>query len=518
MRVKSIEKIYFDEPIRLYDISQTEESNFIIEGKEKDYIVHNCGIMDEINFSQAKKSLKLEQDAMMRTYDAVKQRMKSRFIGRGGELPTVLFMMSSKRAESDFLERYIQTVKKESSTYVVDEPIWKVKPSDNYSGKTFKVAVGDKYKPSKVIGKDETIESYERLGYNIIDVPVEYQEDFERSIETALMNIAGISVFGSMKFLSSARVSNVIIDRENPFTLEEIITGIDDDNQIWDYFKPEEVDKELYTKPIYIHIDTSVSGDRTGIAAVAIIGAKEKENQAAEAVPDTDLYYEQLFGVTIKAPTDSEIDFEKSRKFIYYLKRLGWNIKAVSTDGFQSVDTRQQLEKQGVKSDLISLDRKPDGYMSLRAAISEQRVGLLNINIQREELIHLERDMRTGKVDHPSEGSKDLADALTGALYNASLSKDEYLYHYGSDIEIIYDFNTKGGGTDKHALLKELEDMLKEDAKVQENAKKVLKRAEEKRLVDFSNMTDQERKEYNESLLSKNVYKPSVLNNDIFIF
>ena len=75
------------------------------------------GIMDEINFGAGPAAnVKMAANAMMKTYRAVKSRMKSRFISSGRPLPTMLWMISSKKSENDFLEQYAKEVKDDPST------------------------------------------------------------------------------------------------------------------------------------------------------------------------------------------------------------------------------------------------------------------------------------------------------------------------------------------------------------------------------------------------------------------
>ena len=45
------------------------------------------------------------------------------------------------------------------------------------------------------------------------------------------------------------------------------------------------------------------------------------------------------------------------------------------------------------------------------------------------ELLALERDARTGRVDHPPHGSKDLADALAGVVYGLTMRCDVWWQH-----------------------------------------------------------------------------------------
>lgn len=148
------------------------------------------------------------------------------------------------------------------------------------------------------------------------------------------------------------------------------------------------------------------------------------------------MIYRHVFSIGIQAPPNSEIYFQKTRDFIHYLKYdLGWNIVGVSFDGYNSVDMRQQMELDGFKATIISLDRDDKGYNTFRNALAEKRIGMIDCNELTKEITALERNAHTGKIDHPaqsvrkdSEGriiksvGKDEADSLCGAVYNASIS------------------------------------------------------------------------------------------------
>ena len=47
-------------------------------------------------------------------------------------------------------------------------------------------------------------------------------------------------------------------------------------------------------------------------------------------------------------------------------------------------------------------------------------------NKAQRELIELERDAKTGKVDHPPRGSKDLADAIAGVVYGLTMRRENW--------------------------------------------------------------------------------------------
>lgn len=426
MRVIKSELITLDNPIKLYDVIDAPNHEYqIITNSGKSIISHNCGILDEVDFAQGANA-KMEQSKIFKLYKSVKARMQSRFL-RNGDLPAMLFLVSSKKSEADFIEQYVTTLKGVNTSLVVDESQWVVKPH-MFGKERFKIAVGNKYIKSKIIESQEEEEGYIKQGHKVIEVPVELRRQFELDMEGSLMDLAGISTTSTSKFMSYERISQCYISTPNPFTANVLAIGLDDDLQIKDFFKIDEIPDEIKSRPGFIHIDTSLTGDRTGISYVIIAGAGLHESLVdGELKERMELNLIHVFSVAIQAPSSSEISLEKSRQFIYYLYNNGFNIKEVSTDGFQSADTRQILKSSGFESELISLDRSPEGYITTRSCINEQRIALLQIPELEEELVNLERDNQSGKIDHPSDGSKDVSDSLAGAIYNAHQYKDKYL-------------------------------------------------------------------------------------------
>ena len=173
------------------------------------------------------------------------------------------------------------------------------------------------------------------------------------------------------------------------------------------------------------------------------------------------------------------ISFEKNRQLIYWLKNQGFNIKGVSTDTFQSFDTGQLLAKKGYNYSTISVDRvdsdricKP--YLALKNAIYEQRLLMYDNKHLTEELIGLERN-NAGKIDHSPAGinSKDTADALCGALYNASLNAEEFAYEFGEDLDAVVSVSAEASEANfKQQVMIDFEEELKRMA--EESAKQVM--------------------------------------------
>lgn len=412
IKIKSIEWITVPET-PVYDIVNVKfYHNFAIPTNTSgvNIISHNCAILDEIDFAKGQNVL-MDQSKIMETYRAVYTRITSRFM-RNGKILGKLFLVSSKKSEYDFLESFIRRMQKDEEEskrlHIVDEPLWVVKPSTTYTGEKFYVAVGNKLLPSQVVPKNATQEYLDGLvqqGYELMQVPIEHRGEFVSDINRSLMDLAGRSVMGTTSFFNYELFSKCYVDFKNPFKNDILTIGINDPLNIADFFLPDNVEYKLRRMPIYVHIDTSLTGDKTGISAVGVSGKKiSKMYMGGQEMDIEEIMYKHLFTVYIQAPHGTEISLEKNRQFVYYLSQIGFNIRGVSLDGFQSADTRQILESKGYNAVIRSLDKTPDGYLVTRSAMNDGRIGLIRIEKLETELVQLQRDNISGKLDHPIDG------------------------------------------------------------------------------------------------------------------
>ena len=431
--------------------------------------VFDC-FFDEISF-QPNQDIAKQKEKAKTLVSTASARMQSRFM-KGEHNPTLLILASSKRTEQSYMETFIANKQKQESktTLVIDEPQWVIR-TDKDSPNKFKVALGNKFLNSEVLPKDitdEEVRVWRDKGYRILEVPMGYYEAFVDDIDIALTDIAGISTSNSTKYISGPRLAACKSDKfKNAFIRDVIEVGNapDDKAQYWDFFDLTQIDPILKSRPLYIHYDMSVSGDKTGLAGTWIIGKKPPvEGQP----PSRELFYRIPFAVSIKAPKGYQVSFEKNRQFIYWLREQGFNIKGISSDTFQSVDTGQQLKAKGFEYDVISVDRvdsdricKP--YQYLKNTIYEERIELPESDLMVEEFLGLERDAN-GKINHPdggSTGSKDMVDAICGSVYNASQNAEQYAFDYGETIDTIVQVSQEGAmsGT-KQQIAVELEKEL----------------------------------------------------------
>jgi len=110
------------------------------------------------------------------------------------------------------------------------------------------------------------------------------------------------------------------------------------------------------------------------------------------------------------------VDFTEIREFILSLKRRGFDIRLTTFDRWESADTMKYLAERGLKTERLSVAKKH--YEDFAMVVAENRLSGPAIKLLIDELLQLQI-MRNDKVDHPRKGSKDLSDAVCGAIYNA---------------------------------------------------------------------------------------------------
>lgn len=422
---------------------------------------------DEVSFQKNKDVEKQKQKAND-AIDTAIGGMKTRFVFKGKN-PTLLCLASSKRSDKSFLEEHMRKKLKseKDNVYISDGSVWEVKPKGTYSEETFRIGLGNKFLQSIVIPDEEPSEPYIAKGYKIIEAPIDFKADFIDDIDRALCDFAGISSSSITKYINGASVNQIVTDRiKNPFSREilEIGDGPEDDTQYYNFFDINKIDPQLRSKPLFIHLDMSYTGDMTGIAGVFIRGKKHSLGELDQA---KDLFYSLAFSVNIKAPKGRHISFEKNRNFIYWLKEKGFNIKGITSDTFQSYDTGEALRAKGYPYSVLSVDRVDTNrvcipYQYLRSTIYEKRLEIYEDKLLISELIDLERNMDTGKIDHPDGGLKDIADATCGAIYNASKHAEEFAYDYGEQLEDVLRINGDSKEDDVKQLTIDLENELLE--------------------------------------------------------
>ena len=369
-----------------------------------------CAIMDEVNFAQAGvKDVKKAKAKMKRTYNTLAARVTGTF-KHGGQVFGKIFAVSSKNSDSDFMEDYVAEQLAAGAgdhMYISDKPQWEVLPRETFSSETFTIAVGGRHQKSFVVPDNqcfpEALADLESQGFRLLHPPVDMKSQFLADFDIALRDLAGIAVLGSASYFTQEMLTKCInTSRRNPFYSDILQIGVKDNMAIEDYFHIEEVPASLKRTPIYIHLDLALVNDRAGMAGAGITSRKDIVSKDGKTISMP--VFTQMFAGAVEAPRGDKISYAKIVAFLCWLRKSGFNIARISRDQYQSEYLAQQLEAQGFTVDKISLDRTPDGYEALHSVLCDERIDMLDSKLLQDELIHLQRDLTTRKLDHPIGG------------------------------------------------------------------------------------------------------------------
>jgi hypothetical protein len=406
------------------------------------------GVVDETNFmlrstlqeKAAKARWGVDYSHAEVTYNSLLRRMKSRF-ERRGRLPGMLFVVSSKNTQDDFTAKKIRQAKDDPTLFVRDYSLWDVKPQEYFGTKKFFVLCGNDVTPSKILQEDEDSEAVRAVmseGCVLVGVPEDFRKDFERDLEGAIRDIAGVATVAVSPFIQRREKILEAVDYSRLHPFSSLV--FDPSTPVgfrWDLLVKEEVvrgrggaEGKIFSPLLnptavrHVHIDSSLKMDSTGFCVAHIAGWKDvvrRSDKKGEHVEVAPIIVVDII-LRVVPPIGDEIILGEVRRLVYALADKGFIITKVTQDSWQSVDGIQQLKQRGYSAEILSIDRTLEPYQALKEALYENRVIYYDYPMLTEELRKLEIDHKKKKVDHPPLGSKDLADALAGCVYTLSKS------------------------------------------------------------------------------------------------
>lgn len=405
-----------------------EEKNIRIvpAGGDEDAILGEAiigGIVDEINFmNMVLRSKKAEvtsgraglYDQAEQVHSTMVRRKRGRFT-RPGPMIGMVFASSSTRYKGDFTDKRKALVAagQLKSEFVYDRRQFDVVPQERFSGRRFRLLIGnDTQHDTRVLRDDEPAPT----GSWVVEVPIEYLEDFKTKPYDALRDVMGISHNALSPFIKTRYKIQECVEKGVAYGVESFLLR---DHVILGEHGMPQVKAGHYcqnpSRPRYVHIDLSRNGDRCGIAMVRFEGMEmvARNNGMAELLP---------IGVvemacTIAPDANNEIDVAEVRSFVKHLKdRCGYPIRAVTYDNVDSRESIQQWRKSGMRAGQLSVDRGSAHYKQFRDAMYDLRVLMHENDLLVQEILDLEYDADKDKVDHPVQSTKDCADAVCGAF------------------------------------------------------------------------------------------------------
>jgi hypothetical protein len=368
------------------------------------------GVLDEMDSHR----VTAKKDYAMDGYDTISNRIKSRFQDRG-----LLILIGQMKKAVGFAATMYQRFLDDKNAYVSRMTIW-----ESFGWEHPRYLKDDGTRDAfwfdtrrKTIIPDLVAEV--NPSDNYIQIPTVYKKSFLDNPDKALKDLAGIPPAVGAPFIGMVHKIDSCTERwherfqvaESPVapTLSEAI------------FAPWFRANDRLRRVMHIDIAYSDTGDALGMAMGHVRELKEIEGELRPVIVFD-------FLLRMRPIPGQEIVLSDIRSIIYRVKdELGFNLKTVTLDGFQSTDTIQQLNKKRFNADYLSVDRNMLPYQDLRDAIYEERLEFpkyltymshgadRKVEIAHQELTQL---IDTGKkVDHPIGGSKDVADTMAGVVH-----------------------------------------------------------------------------------------------------
>jgi hypothetical protein len=222
---------------------------------------------------------------------------------------------------------------------------------------------------------------------------------FMTDLGDAMMRFACVPTFASDAFFKQVEKVRACMTLRNP---------VDTFKRFDESFKPDP------TKKYYVHADLAQKHDKCAVAIahvekwVNIQVINNYEQVAPIVVVDAVAWWEPK----IEGP----VNLSEVKQWIQNLRRLGFDIGMVSFDRWQSFDIQNELKQVGMKTDTVSVAKKH--YEDMAMLVYEERLAMPAIDLLFDELTQL-KIMKNDRVDHPRKKSKDLADAVCGAIFGA---------------------------------------------------------------------------------------------------
>ncbi len=375
------------------------------------------GILDEIDSHKITQT----KDYADQGYTTIHGRITSRFQNRG-----FILLIGQMKSASGFASRMYREMRTDPEAFTSRMTIWESmgwEPWGNHRGFLNADGTRDSFWYDTTRYAMTTQAHAEMLGYpsHIIEIPNIYKRDFINSPSKALRDLAGMPPAVQAPFIHD--VNKIDVARlewkrryapVGPFTHEL--------DRFMGDFAEWFVAKDSLKRVIHVDIAYSGEGDALGLAMghvpeLVVIDGEEKPFIAIDLL------------IRLKAPPGREIQLFEVREIIYRLRDdLGFNIKKVTTDGFESTDFRQQLTRKRISTEIVSVDRTMLPYQDLYDALSQERIALPPYetyywtndheltDVLFKELSQLQETDK-GKIDHPPDGSKDLADAVAAVTF-----------------------------------------------------------------------------------------------------
>lgn len=361
------------------------------------------------------------------TGNTIESRIASRFVDntnpeREGHRGLIIVIGQMKK-DTGFAAKKYRELKEDDHAHVVRMTIWESFGWDKYTDAKTGKRVSFWYDVRRrEILPDWVGQQFSGEKAQVMEIPKAFYRQFKLNPEKALKDLAGIpptaeDPFFSMPYKLEEAETRWVTNHPEVSELEPLVSDNCSQPAIAEWVGQREY-TDARKRVAHIDIGYSEKGDAAGIAVGHVRELVEADEGDLRPYIVIDLL------IRFKAPPGGEVQLSDLRRVIYMLRDRGMRIEKVTMDGFQSTDTRQQFIKRKLRIAYVSLDKDKLGYEDLREAVNEDRIewptyltylspgSSERVNILQQELLALSDTGR--KIDHPKDGSKDLADAVAG--------------------------------------------------------------------------------------------------------
>ena len=210
---------------------------------------------------------------------------------------------------------------------------------------------------------------------------------------------------------------------------------------------------EFYTNDSikrFCHVDIGLTRDRLGLAIGHAYRWTDNKitdvREVVKSVKEPHIRFDLI--ASFQGYKDNPIQLLAIRKLILDVLSRGFKISKVTLDGYQSTDFIQSMQRLGIDSKVLSIDKDQEPFDELIKTIYSQQIHLYpllintpdgKVNLPHKEMRQLERLPEEGKYDHPLGGSHDLLQAIAGVVYTikqeASPTGGGYIGYLGKNQE-----------------------------------------------------------------------------------
>lgn len=380
------DSVEFDSAITVYSGHSERESH---EGLNL-----FMAILDEISGFGEGTALTQGGKTASNIYKAFRGTVDSRFTDYGK-----VVLLSFSRYEGDFISfKYDEAVRtkeiiKREHTFTLNKNL----PSDA-DGNTFSIEWDEDYITGYLT--DHTY-ALKRPTWEVN--PTKSIDDFTMAFYTDPAD-------ARMRFLCEPTISSDAFFR-NKEKLELAMSGrnpLSPQRRIDESWKPQA------DKVYYVHADLAQVHDKCAVSLAHV--------EKWVTVQTNDMFTQSVPLVVVdmvawwEPRKEGPVNLSDVKHWIQNLKKLGVNLGLVTFDRWNSVDIQRELQDYGIKTETLSVAKKH--YEDLAMLVYEDRVVLPYIPLLLKELTEL-KVVNDKKVDHPRKSSKDLSDAMCGAVFNS---------------------------------------------------------------------------------------------------